>query len=53
MKVILIGKRNIFIQQSSYNNSIIFSVYLAAEIIAKEGKPLQTLICEEFFVKCS
>jgi hypothetical protein len=30
MKVILIGERNIFKQQSSYKDSIIFSVYLAA-----------------------
>ena len=25
-------------QQSSYNDSIIYSIYLAAEIITKEGK---------------
>jgi hypothetical protein len=39
MKVSLIGKRNIFKQQSSYNESINYSTYLVAEIIAKEGKP--------------
>jgi len=45
MKVSLIGKRNIFKKQSSYNESI----YLVADLIEKEGK---TLICEEVFVKC-
>jgi len=30
MKVSLISKRNIFKQQSSYNKSIIYSIYLVA-----------------------
>jgi hypothetical protein len=38
MKVSLIGKGNIFKEQSSHNKSILYAIYFVADVIAKEGR---------------